>query len=57
MSLDYLKHLNERYENWISTYKEGKLLIINSDELDFEKNAADLGTVIDKVDSALYGLF
>jgi deoxyadenosine/deoxycytidine kinase len=57
MSLDYLKHLNERYENWISTYKEGKLLIINSDELDFEKNASDLGTVIDKVNSALYGLF
>ncbi len=29
ISIEYLKRLNERYENWISSYAEGKLLIIN----------------------------
>ena len=24
MSLDYLRKLNERYENWITNYKEGR---------------------------------
>ena len=45
MSLDYLRRLNERYENWISGYKEGKLLIINSDEVDFANNAEHLGKI------------
>ncbi len=57
MSLDYLRRLNERYENWIESYKAGRLLIINSDEIDFEENAEDLGQVIDKVTAELHGLF
>jgi deoxyadenosine/deoxycytidine kinase len=57
MSLDYLKRLNERYENWISTYKEGKLLIINADEVDFERSPEDLGKVIQMVNAELHGLF
>ncbi|RMD69250.1 MAG: deoxynucleoside kinase, partial [Bacteroidetes bacterium] len=31
MSLDYLKGLNQRYENWIANYKEGPLLVLNAD--------------------------
>ncbi len=57
MSLDYLKRLNERYENWISNYEEGRLLIINADELDFEQNKEDLGKVVNKVQAELHGLF
>ena len=57
MSLDYLKRLNERYEAWISGYREGKLLIINSDEVDFENNTEDLGKIIDQVQAELHGLF
>ena len=57
MSLEYLKHLNERYENWIKGYREGNLLIINADDVDFEKNPEDLGQVIEKVDAQLHGLF
>ncbi len=57
MSLDYLKRLNERYENWISNYNEGRLLIINADELDFEQNKEDLGKVVNKVQAELHGLF
>jgi deoxyadenosine/deoxycytidine kinase len=57
MSLDYLKRLNQRYENWIDGYKEGKLLVINSDEVDFENAPEDLGKVINKVQAELHGLF
>jgi deoxyadenosine/deoxycytidine kinase len=54
--LDYLKLLNERYEAWISTYTAGKLLIINVDDMDFNK-PEDLSIVIDKVNAEIHGLF
>jgi len=55
--LDYLKRLNERYEAWISTYTEGKLLIIEVDDMDFESKPEDLGAIISKVDANIHGLF
>jgi deoxyadenosine/deoxycytidine kinase len=54
--LDYLKLLNERYENWINKYNLGKLLIIDVDNLDFKK-PEDLSIVIDKVNAEIHGLF
>jgi deoxyadenosine/deoxycytidine kinase len=57
ISLDYLKRLNERYENWIDTYKAGRLLIINCDVVDFIHNPSDLGKIIEDVDGQLHGLF
>ncbi|MBL4657642.1 MAG: deoxynucleoside kinase, partial [Flavobacteriales bacterium] len=44
--LDYLKRLNERYEAWISTYENGRLLIIDVDDINFFENSEDLGKVI-----------
>lgn len=55
--IDYLTRLNERYEAWISEYTCGKLLIIDTDDLDFSKNQEDLGFVVDKVNAELHGLF
>lgn len=57
MSLDYLKRLNEKYEKWISSYRDGKLLIIDADKLDFKNNPEDLGSIINSVNSELHGLF
>lgn len=57
MSLDYLKRLNEKYNNWIDNYTEGKLLIINADDINFVKNPEDLGKIIESVDAELHGLF
>jgi len=57
ISLDYLRRLNERYENWISGYNEGPLLIINADEVDFAQNPEDLGKVVSMVDAEINGLF
>jgi len=55
--LDYLKNLNERYEEWISGYKQGKLLIVDVDHVNFPENPEDLGTVIERVNADLHGLF
>jgi deoxyadenosine/deoxycytidine kinase len=55
--LDYLKRLNERYEAWISTYKLGKMLIVDVDSNNFSENPEDLGNVINKIDAELHGLF
>ena len=54
--LDYLSNLNERYEEWINGYKEGKLLVIDMDKLELEK-PEDLGVIIDKIEASLNGLF
>lgn len=55
--LDYLKHLNERYEAWIETYSLGKLLIIDADNYNFPASPEDLSVVINKIDADLHGLF
>lgn len=54
--LDYLKLLNERYESWIEKYNAGKLLIINADDVDFNK-PEDLSIVIERINGELHGLF
>jgi deoxyadenosine/deoxycytidine kinase len=55
--LDYLKSLSERYENWINGYTEGKLLIFDVDNMNFQDNPEDLGLIIERVQAELHGLF
>ncbi len=57
ISIDYLSRLNERYEAWITKYDKGNLLIIDVDNLDFVANPEDLGSIINKIDADLNGLF
>ncbi|MCC9042778.1 deoxynucleoside kinase [Myroides sp. M-43] len=57
ISIEYLNKLNERYEDWIKGYDKGKLLIIDVDNLDFVENPEDLGSVINKIDAEINGLF
>ncbi len=57
ISIDYLSRLNERYEAWVSTYTKGKLLIIDVDNLDIVENPEDLGSIIDRIDAQIHGLF
>ena len=54
--LDYLTNLNNRYENWASSY-DGKLLVVDTDEHDFVENREDLGWVINKIDAQFNSLF
>jgi len=55
--LDYLKSLNERYEQWIEGYNIGKLLVVEVDNLNFHKNPEDLGFIIEKINAEINGLF
>lgn len=62
--IDYLQHLNERYEEWIEKYENkvaksdiGKLLIIDVNTIKFGEKAEDFGVVIDKINAELFGLF
>lgn len=56
MRIDYLQGLNELYEGWIDSY-EGRLLIIDGDELKFESDADAFRQITDRIDAALFGLF
>ncbi|MBQ6299980.1 MAG: deoxynucleoside kinase [Bacteroidales bacterium] len=55
--LDYLKGLNALYEQWIENYHDGKLLIIDVDKLNFEESPEDFGTICDRIEAQLHGLF
>jgi deoxyadenosine/deoxycytidine kinase len=55
--LDYLKKLNILYNKWIDNYREGQVLIIDVDKNNFPEKEEDLGEIINKVDSMLFGLF
>jgi hypothetical protein len=45
----YLETLNKLYEDWITRYKLGPLLIIESDDLDFVNNKTDLDYILTSV--------
>lgn len=57
LRLDYIRRLNEYYEEWISRYKEGRLLIIDVDTCNFAEDRKELGEVVNRVQAELYGLF
>ena len=57
MPLRYLESLNRRYEDFITKQYQGRVLIIEADELDFLANPSDLGFITDKIDRELFGIF
>lgn len=57
MQLDYLKGLNDKYEDFIFNQYDGRVLVIESDNLDFENNPEDFRAVVNRVDAELFGLF
>lgn len=50
---EYLQQLNGHYEKWIANYRLGKLLVIESDGLDFVHNEQDLASVERRITDAL----
>ena len=56
ISIEYLNNLNERYDKWIEEY-DGKVLVIEADDLDFETRPEDFAMITDRIDAQLYGLF
>ena len=55
--LDYLKRLNERYEDWYESYNYGKKLDFSVDSLEFKNNPEHLGIIINRIKAELFGLF
>ena len=50
---EYLEQLNKHYEDWITNYHRGPLLIIESDNLDFVNRQTDLELVVRLVNARL----
>ncbi len=55
--IDYLDSLNRRYDTWIKSYDLGKVLVIDTDSVNFIDDPEGLNSVITKIDAELYGLF
>ena len=53
ISPDYLENLNHLYENWISNYSMGKLLIIDVNKMDFENKSEDFARIAELVEIEL----
>lgn len=57
IQLDYLKGLNDLYEDFIQNQYKGKVLILEVDGMDFLNNKADFKSITDRIDALLYGMF
>ena len=55
--IDYLKNLNQHYTDWISEYKEGKLLVIDVNDMDFVHNPEHFSFIVERIDAEIHGLF
>lgn len=55
--IDYLESLNKKYNTWIQSYDLGKVLIIDTDTINFIDRPDDFSTIVNKIDAELYGLF
>ncbi|MBQ9462729.1 MAG: deoxynucleoside kinase [Bacteroidales bacterium] len=54
--IDYLTGLNEKYEDWIGSYK-GNLLVVDADNVKFGNKPEDFELITNMIDAKLYGLF
>ena len=55
--IDYLESLNRRYETWVKSYDLGKILVIDTDSINFIDNPEDFSKIVNKIDAELFGLF
>ena len=50
---DYLQLLEQCYEDWISDYDLGKVLVVNADSLDFKNKTTDFDYICAKIQESL----
>ncbi len=55
--LEYLKGLNERYEEFIKEKYKGKVMIVDVTGMDYQSNQEDFLKITDRIDAELFGLF
>ncbi|MCB9094828.1 MAG: deoxynucleoside kinase [Halobacteriovoraceae bacterium] len=49
ISLDYLGKLNKYYDEWFENYRDGKCLLVDTDDLDFMENQDHFETLVKKI--------
>lgn len=57
IQLDYLKGLNEAYEDFVFNKYPGRFIVIEKDQSDFLHNPADFSAITDRINGELFGLF
>ena len=57
MRMDYLKNLNDHYTDWIKNYREGNLLVVDVNDLDFVNKREDFALIVERIDAEIHGLF
>ncbi len=57
MPIDYLRSLNNLYEDFIYNKYRGRLMTIEVDNLDYQHRPEDFAGIVDKIDATLFGLF
>jgi deoxyadenosine/deoxycytidine kinase len=57
IQIDYLKGLNDLYEEFIYKKYPGKVLTVDVDNIDYLHNKQDLTLITQKIDSLLFGMF
>ncbi len=57
MQIDYLKELNERYEDFVMNKYKGAKIIVDKDKSDFQHNPQDFSRIVNDIDARLFGLF
>ncbi len=57
MQLEYLKNLNQLYDDFIYKNYPGKVLTVDVDDIDFLHRKSDFAKIVDRIDAQLFGLF
>ena len=57
IQLEYLKGLNDLYEDFIYNKYKGRVLTLEVDNMDYQHNKDDFKGITQKIDGILYGLF
>ena len=57
IQLEYLKGLNDLYEDFIYNKYKGKVLTVDVDKIDYQHNPNDFKDITDKIDGLLFGMF
>lgn len=57
LPVGYLDNLNKRYDDFIYNKYPGETMVVETDQLDFEHNQRDFGSIVSRIDSRLYGIF
>lgn len=57
LPVGYLDNLNKRYDDFIYNKYPGETMVVETDQLDFEHNQRDFGSIVSRIDARLFGIF